>query len=439
MAQHASSLAQIRFAAALSGHLDPVAAAEYVAAQCAESLGGATADFATLHFSLHHAHAAPAIVRAVRERLKPVNLIGCSGEWVLGGMMEMEGVPGISLSAAALPGTRIKCFTTGSLPTVRDNSADDLDALGAACGFGPDHRGTILLADPFSTASGALLPALSAARNKLGQARTTDSRPSPIVGGFASSAGKPGGNVLILNESIFNAGGVGVSFSGNVQIDSLVSQGCKPIGQPLVVTAGKGQMIAQLGGRPALAVLTEVLDSLDSNDRQKLRRGLFVGRAISEYKERFGRDDFLIRNVIGVEKAQEAVAVADIIRVGQTVQFHIRDAQTAHEDLMLLLDAQRLYDAPAGVLLFTCNGRGTRLFDKPHHDAAAIAAAFAPPISAPEAAKGGQAMPESSPTAPSVPLAGFFCAGEIGPVGDQVFVHGQTACAALFRPAQGIA
>ena len=436
MAHSASSIAQIKFAASLSGHLDPVAAAEHVATQCAEGLAGLSPDFAALHFSAHHAHAAPAILRAVRERLRPANLIGCSGEWILGGASEMEGVPGVTLAAAVLPGTRITTFNTSTLPAVRDNSAEDLDALGARCGFGHDHRGTIILADPFSTASGALLPALAAARNKLGPARTPAFQPRPIIGGFASSAGKPGGNVLILNDSIFNAGGVGISFSGNVRIDSLVSQGCKPIGQPLVVTAGKGQMISQLGGRPALRVLTEILDSLDTTERQKLRRGLFVGRAISEYKERFGRDDFLIRNVIGVEKAQEAVAVADIIRVGQTVQFHIRDAQTADEDLALLLDAQRLYDPPAGVLLFTCNGRGTRLFEQPNHDAAAISSAFAPPDDAAHIARAGVPMPQPAHT--PVPLAGFFCAGEIGPVGDQVFVHGQTACAALFRAADQI-
>lgn len=430
MVQTAPTTRQFRFASALSGHLDPVSAAEHVATQCSQTLASHTPDFAALFFSSHHAHAATAIHRTIRERLAPLNLIGCSAEWVLGGSSEMEGVPAVALLAACTPGVTFAPFSSAALPSVRENTPEDVDAFGRACGFGPDHRGTILLADPFSTPASSLLPALSQARTKLGRPRSPDRRPSPILGGFASSASRPGGNLLLLNDSVYNAGAVGLSLSGPVRIDSLVSQGCKPIGEPLLVTGGKGQMITQLAGRPALRVLTEILDSLDTKHRAKLRRGLFIGRAINEYKDRFGRDDFVIRNVIGVEKQQEAIAVADIIRVGQTIQFHIRDAQTADEDLAMLLNAQQLYESPAGILLFTCNGRGTRLFDKPHHDAGAFAAAFAPPVDAAQLAKGGRPLP---PAPPSVPLAGFFCAGEIGPIGDELFVHGQTASAAIFR------
>lgn len=430
MSRQTPTIAPFKFAAALSGHLDPLSAIENATRQCAEGLGNAAPDFAALFFSSHHVNAAPLLMRAVRERLGARHVIGCSAEWVLGGSNELEGVPGVSLLAASLPGTHITAFKTADLPTPREDSASELDAIGAACGFGPDHRGTILLADPFSTPSGAILPALVKARNKHGKPRSPDSRSSPIIGGFASSAGRPGANVLLIDGEQLASGGVGLSFSGNVRIDSLVSQGCKPIGQPMVVTACKSQMIGQLGGRPALRVLTEILDALDTGERQKLRRGLYIGRAINEYKPRFGRDDFLIRNVIGVERTQEAVAVAEILKVGQTVQFHIRDAQTADEDLSMLLDAQKLYETPAGVLLCTCNGRGTRLFDRPHHDTGAFSRAFAPASEASQQAKGGVAMP--GPMS-QVPMAGFFCAGEIGPVGDEVFVHGQAACAALFR------
>jgi small ligand-binding sensory domain FIST len=256
-------------------------------------------------------------------------------------------------------------------------------------------------------------------------------RSSPIIGGLASGSNKPGGNVLLLNDRVLRTGGVGLSLSGKIRVDSLVSQGCRPIGPTLLVTGCKGQMITHLGGRPALEALEEILDSLGPAMRERLRRGLFIGRAINEYKDRFGRDDFLIRHVIGVDKEHKFIAVADLLRIGQTIQFHVRDAATASEDLALLLDMQKLYEPPAGVLLFTCNGRGTRLFERPHHDAAAFARAFAPPMTGEQQAKGGTAM--SAPSG-GVPLAGFFCAGEIGPVGDQVFVHGQTTCAALFRP-----
>ncbi len=422
-----------RFTAALSGHLDAIAAADHAAETVLAGLGGMPVDLGVVFFSSHHAHQAMGVVAALRSRLKPGVLIGCSAEMVMGGETEMEGVPGLTLMGASLPGVRLHTFGTAAVPTVRDDAPEDLDQVAKVAGFGEDHRATLLLADPFSTPSGAILPALAKARNKHGRARSTDSRPSPIIGGFASSAGRPGGNVIIVNDQISNAGGVGLSMSGNIRVDSLVSQGCKPIGTPMVVTAGKGQMITQLGGRPALEVLSGFLDALDMNERQKLRGGLYIGRAINEYKKRFGRDDFLIRNVIGVERGQKAVAVADIINVGQTVQFHIRDAQTAGEDLALLLDAQKLHDAPLGVLTFNCNGRGTRLFGTPHHDAAAIARAFAPAVEAPQQARGGEALP---PPSGHVPLAGLFCAGEIGPIGDEVFVHGQTLAAALFRRAE---
>lgn len=435
MPSASSTTSQIRFASALSGHLDPASAAEHVVERCTASLRGTTPDFAALFLSTHHLHAAPAILKIIRDKLAPANLIGCTAESVLGGSTEMEGIPAISLLAAHTPGVSITPFLSSAIPTARDDAPEDLDSVANVAAFGPDHRATLLIADPFSTPSLALLPTLARARNKAARPRSQDRRPAPIIGGFASSAPRPGGNLLILNDSVHNSGAVALSLSGNIRVDALVSQGCKPIGEPMIITAGKGQMISQLAGRPALRVLTEVLDALDTPQRAKLRRGLFIGRAINEYKDRFGRDDFIIRNVIGVEKQQEAVAVADLIRVGQTIQFHIRDAQSADEDLAMLLDAQRLYDTPEGILLFTCNGRGTRLFDKPHHDANAISAAFLPPTDAAALAKGGQ--PLASPTSP-IPMAGFFCAGEIGPIGDEVFVHGQTASVALFRQGDAI-
>ncbi len=414
-------------------------AAEYAVGRCADAIGGeGKADMAVVFISAHHADAAGAISHIVRKKLNTDVVIGCTAEAVIGGEIEMENSPGVSIFAASMPGATIHAFGTETMPTVKEESLADWDSrtMAAAAGMTADHRATILLADQFSVPLNTLLPALSKARNDAtghqpdpNYAGSLLRRTSPIIGGLASGSNKPGGNVLLLNDRLMRAGGVGLTLSGKVRVDSLVSQGCRPIGQPLVVTGVKGQMLAQLGGRPALDALEEILDSLGPAMRERLRRGLFIGRAINEYKDRFGRDDFLMRNVIGVDKEHRAIAVADLLRVGQTIQFHVRDAVTASEDLSLLLDAQKLHEPPEGVLLFTCNGRGTRLFDRPHHDAAAFSRAFAPVQSAEEKSKGGSAIPGPS----VVPLAGYFCGGEIGPIGDQVFFHGQTTCAALFR------
>jgi small ligand-binding sensory domain FIST len=449
----ASATTKLRIGAGVSGHLDAAMAAEYAAGRCAEAMadehGSAKADMAVVFLSMHHADAAGAIAQVVRKKLDPKVLIGCSAEAVIGGEIEMENSPGVSVFAAAMPGVTMHAFSTDSLPSNRERAMGSFDSapMAAAAGMRPDHRATILLADPFSVPLNTLLPAMAQARNEA-TGHTPDPnyagsllrRAGPIIGGLASGSNKPGGHVLLLDDRVLRTGGVGLSLSGNVRVDSLVSQGCRPIGPTMVVTGCKGQMLTQLGGRPALEALEAVLDGLGPAMRDRLRRGLFIGRAINEYKDRFGRDDFLMRNVVGVDKEHKAIAVADLLRVGQTIQFHVRDAITAGEDLALLLDAQKLHEPPAGVLLFTCGGRGTRLFDRPHHDAAAFARAFAPAAPAEQRAKGGTPM---SPPASAgggggsgggLPLAGFFCTGEIGPVGDQVFVHGQTICAAIFRP-----
>lgn len=438
--QEASTTTQLRMGAGVSGHLDAAMAAEYAAGRCAESLGeaagsGVSADLAVVFISAHHAAQASEVAAIVRRKLDAKTLIGCTAEAVVGGEMELENAPGVSVLAARLPGVRVRAFTTEELPIEREQASIEPTQLAEIAGITPEHRATILLADPFSVPVNTLLPMLARARRDLmGPIDEASDEPSfrrvaPILGGMASAGSKPGQNTLLIDDRVLHSGGVGLSLSGRVRVDAMVSQGCRAIGPTMVITGVKGQLLMTLGGRPALEVLEEVLDALSPKFRERLGKGLFIGRAVSAHKDRFGRDDFLIRNVVGVEKTSKSVAVADLLRVGQTVQFHVRDAQTASKDLGLLLDAQRLYEPPAGVLLFTCNGRGTRLFQQPHHDAGAICRAFAP-TPGEIAAKLGQAIP--APAHP-IPLAGFFCAGEIGPVGNEVFVHGQAACAAIFR------
>lgn len=441
--EHAPPATRVRIGSALSGHLDPVRAAEQVCERCIEALGGAAADLAVLFLSAQHLDEAGTIAAVVQRRLGAGVLIGASGESVVGGEVELEDAAGVSLLAASLPGVELRPFRLEDLPQIREGGEEEVAAMGAAAGMTDDaggYRGTILLADPFSVAMNVVLPALSKARPR--PPAGSDWPRAPLVGGMASASNRPLGNALLLGDEVLHRGAVGVSLHGAVRMDSLVSQGCRPFGPTFVVTAARNQLVQRLGGRPALRALHEAIESLDEDSKQLLKRGIFLGRVVNEYKERFGRGDFLIRSVVGVDQESGAIAVADMLRVGQTVQFHMRDAATADEDLGLLLDMQKLYDPPAGVLLFTCNGRGSRLFETPHHDAAAIVRAFTPDLAAEEKAKGGKPLGpvKRAPVASGsgggqVPLAGFFAAGEIGPIGDEVFLHGHTASVAFFHDA----
>jgi small ligand-binding sensory domain FIST len=406
-------------------------AIEHATQRALAGLNGAQADLALVFFSQHHAHAAGALAHVAHRRLEPACLIGCSAEAVIGGEVEMENAPGVAVLALGLPGATITPFVTDDLAVPRDpaNAATpaNVDAAGVRS---ETHRATILLCDPFSVPVPQLLAVLSRARPR----PTGEQRPAPIIGGLASAGSRPGSNALLFNDRVLKSGGVGVSLAGDVRVDTLVSQGCRPLGPAMLVTGVKGQMITSLGGRPAFAVLREIIEAMPDTQRESLGKGLFLGRAVSEYAARFGRDDFVMRNVLGVDKDHEAIAVADLLRVGTTVQFHVRDPKAAADDLALLLDAQRLHDRPAAGLMFACAGRGTRLFAQPHHDARAVSRAFIADPAAEERAKGGKPLTAGDPAL--MPLAGFFAAGEIGPAGRgglATAVHAQSTALALFR------
>jgi small ligand-binding sensory domain FIST len=226
-----------------------------------------------------------------------------------------------------------------------------------------------------------------------------------VIGGMASAGLAPGANRLVVGGEIHTDGAVGVLVPPDRAVTTVVSQGCRPVGDPYVVTRAEGNVIAEMGGTPALVRLDELFRCLGDHDRGLVQQGLHIGRVIDEHKADFGRGDFLVRNVIGADRATGAIAIGDVVPVGATVQFHVRDAASADEDLLGLLSGVR----GDGALVFTCNGRGTRLFGRPDHDAELVADVV-----------GGAA-------------AGMFCAGEIGPVGRRSFVHGFTASLAIFR------
>jgi len=358
-------------------------------------------DIAFVFFTADHRDDADEIAERIWLELDPQAVIGCSGEGVIGGDREVERSPGIALLAGSMPGVRIHPFHIASDDWRR--MIGERDALIERLGHNESTRTIIGLGDPFTTPLSQFMPALD------------DVSPNAaLIGGMASIARNPGENRLIRNDATHDDGFVGVSISGPIAVQSIVSQGCKPIGQPWVVTKATENTIEQLGGKRALEALREVVSSLDESDQALLQNGLLIGRAVSEYREKFSRGDFLIRGLMRVDQESGSITVADYVRVGQTIQFHVRDAATADEDLRFMLDPKRAVEsgdeASAGGLLFSCNGRGTRLFDAPNHDIAVAHAQM-----------------------PGVPVAGFFAAGEIGPVGGKNFIHGHTASFALFR------
>ncbi len=342
---------------------------------------------------------ASAIVESLWLELDAQTLIGCSAEGVIGSDREVERSAGLSLLVARLPGVRVHPFHITGERAWREVLTDP-DALRARIGYGPDSRAIIGFGDPFTAPMTQFLPALDAAAPL-----------APLIGGMASSGRQPGENVLLRNDQAYQQGFVGLCLSGLVDVQTVVSQGCRPVGKPMIITKSHDNMIEQLGGKPALKVLQEMINEMEESEREQLANGLFIGRAISEFKERFGRGDFLVRNVMGADEEKSAIAVAEYVKTGQTIQFQVRDAATADEDLSLLLDAQNAGEPPAGALLFSCNGRGTRMFTLPSHDIDAAHKAM-----------------------PGMPVAGFFAAGELGPVGGRNFIHGHTASFALFRP-----
>ncbi len=349
-------------------------------------------DLAIVFVSAHHAETLGPLVQALQESGLIKNVLGTTGETIAGEAREVEEGPAISLW--------ICCFPDGvSFQPVRLEASPDGEGEWPHGQPGADLKTQtlILLADPFSFALDPWLVRMN-----------SDFPGMRIVGGVASGGHRPGVNRLVLGTDVFDTGAVGVLISGPVQVRTIVSQGCRPIGRPLIVTRAEENLIQELGRLPALEVLQEIYADLDPEDQQRVQSGLHLGRVISEYQERFGRGDFLVRNVIGATK-EGAIAITDHVRIGQTVQFHVRDADSADEDLRALLEAGQPAQ-PFAALLFSCNGRGTRLFDRPNHDVNAIHDLMGP-----------------------VPVAGFFAMGEIGPVGGKNFIHGFTASIVLFE------
>lgn len=345
--------------------------------------------------------ALPGIAREVQAALAPGLLIGCTGQGVISTAREVEGAPAVSIAAFALPGA-----TLTAVPLLQQEIAslpDDAAAWRRLLQVAPTTANAwLLIADPFSVDVDRLIAGLA-----VGYPGTT------VSGGLASGRPTARRTRLLLGERALDEGAIAVAIGGAWTVQTLVSQGAEPLGDAWTVTSVDGAFLETIGGRPAIEVLRDALNALPPDERERAARNLLVGLAMNEYSDTFGRGDFLIRNVHGFHPQTGAIAIGDRPRAGQTVQFQVRDARAADDELRAMLESAReSATSPAGALLFSCNGRGVGLFGTPDHDAAAVAEVFG-----------------------ELPVAGFFCNGEIGPVGGRTFVHGFTASIAFFVPA----
>jgi small ligand-binding sensory domain FIST len=359
-------------------------------------------DLAVVFASGPHLPMAKWLLSEVQDRLGPSHLIGCGAGGTLAQGREIEEGPGVVVWAASLPEADV---TTMHVTAERDG--DDFRLLGVpepladpvsgGNGAQPDEA-MILLADPYSFPSEVMLETLETTRPG-----------APVLGGLAS-ASFAGGTVLLRDGDVHTDGAVGALLSG-VEVLPCVSQGAAPVGPEMTVIAAEANLIGELASKPAMERLGEVIAALPDRERELATGGVLLGIVIDENRPDYDRGDFLVRPIVGADRETGAIAIGERVRVGQTVRLHVRDAASADEDLREALrdQAQAMGAAgAAGALLFTCNGRGSHMFDMPDHDATAI---------------------EDSLGAPA---AGFFCAGEIGPVGGRNFLHGFTATMAVF-------
>jgi small ligand-binding sensory domain FIST len=399
----------MKWASAISEQtaLEP-AIAECVA-DLREQLGDAAPDLAVVFASFHYREGYDAIPSLVREQLGsgPFGLnaplvLGCSGGGIIGNGLEVEQRPALSITAASLPDVTLVDFH------LEGERLPDLDA-------GPEQWESLLqvnsaaapqfviLADPHSFPVQNLLLGMDYAF--AGSAK---------IGGLASGGQEQGGNALFLGDRVHHSGAVGVALHGNIAVDTVVAQGCRPIGKPMRITQSRRNLLEGLDGESPLTVLRGLFPTLSQRDQGLMRNSLFLGVVMDDFIEEPQQGDFLIRNVMGMDDRSGTLAIGEMLKEGQLVQFHLRDAETSAQDLTAVLDryaGDNRENQVHGALLFSCLGRGQYLYGRPNHDTDI----FRDKLGA-------------------VPLGGFFCNGEIGPVSGVTFLHGYTSSFGIFRP-----
>ena len=360
-------------------------------AHARDELASAAPSLAVLLVSRSHTDEAADVLNAVQEMVEPPALIGCVAQAIVAGRREIEDEPAVALWLAS--GLAAETF---HLDFVRTGSG------GLLAGYQFDwtaHDLYLLLPDPYTFPTNLLIEHLN-----------TELPGTTVVGGVVSGGLGPGDTRLFCDREVLTSGAVGVHVRG-VHGVPIVSQGCRPIGRPYIVTAADGALVTELGGRPPLQRLREIVEGLPPGDQELVSHGLQIGIVVDEHLAAPGQGDFMIRGLLGADQSTGAIKIGEVVEVGATVQFQVRDVAGADKDLRLALEraAAQLPGRAAGALLFTCNGRGRRMFGVADHDASTI-----------EELLGG------------IPLAGFFAAGEIGPIAGRNALHGFTASMALF-------
>jgi len=342
------------------------------------------------------------LTRMLRHHFPAACVLGCSANGVVGAGHEVEQQRALSITAAVLPDVTIDCWhleADGLGPdtehSARCNALLERAPSGAAQ--------FIVLADPFSFPTAQLLSALDLAFPA-----------GTVVGGLASGGQARGEIALFVDEQVCYSGAVVLALEGNIDMLTAIAQGCRPIGEPMFVSACNGAKLTALDGRPSLDVLHELFERADAGDRALMQRALFIGIAMRAGESRYAQGDYLVRNVAGTDAEHSAIWVGAELRENQVVQFHIRDAATSAADLercLTKLSTDLADNPPSGGLLFSCSGRGQGLYGRPDHDIGAFHTRIG-----------------------ELPLGGFFCNGEIGPVSGASFIHAYTSAFALFRP-----
>ena len=336
----------------------------------------------------------------VRQIFDSVVVLGCSGGGIIGNGQEVEQRPAVSITAASLPGVEIVEFHLDGdqLPDLDAAPQKWEEALQVSPETSPQF---VMLADPYSFPVQNLILGLDYAYSR-----------SAKIGGLASGAQQQGGNALFCGDRVYRSGAVGVALHGNITVDTVVAQGCRPVGQPMRITQSRRNVLAELDGQPPMTVLKEIFQNSDDRDRELMRTSLFLGVVMDEFLDAPKQGDFLIRNVVGMDDRTGVLAIGELLKEGQMVQFHLRDAQTSTDDLIQVLERYAVdnrENQAQGALLFSCLGRGQYLYGRPNHDTEVFQNKLG-----------------------SVPIGGFFCNGEIGPIGETNFLHGYTASLALF-------
>ncbi|MEL7332734.1 MAG: FIST N-terminal domain-containing protein [Cyanobacteria bacterium J06560_2] len=384
---------------------------------------GSQPDLALVFVSVAFASEYERLLPLLKEKLPARHILGCSGSGVIGmeadGFpLEIEEGPALSITAANLPNVNIKSFhfTAGNLPDLDSPPTAWSDLIGVAPEAKPSF---VLMADPFSSGTSELLQGMDYAYPEANK-----------VGGLAGIESFSRNSGLFCNDELYREGIVGVALSGEIVMEAIVAQGCRPIGELYRVSEGNRNIMLKLepdsdsdGGEAEtpLEILQNIFQGMDEEERELAQNALFIGVAQSGFKSSLTRRDFLIRNLVGVDPRNGAIAVADKIRPGMRVQFHMRDAETSEEDLESRLQRYKIESlesqldhsgtkvSPIGALLFSCTGRGEGLYDEPNFDSDLFEQYLGP-----------------------LPLGGFFCNGEIGPVGSTTFLHGFTSVFGIF-------